>query len=226
MCDHGGMAITSSRRISGSRRVLDRDLLARLDAERQPVLGRRQRTGVLRRVGAPRVVGEVEVEGVRAVVLGLEVEVAAGAVRLASRRRVAERDEQLLDRAGLERVADERAPCRPARSKSSVPTRQASRVLPSEVTISVVLRGVGVGRQRQALDPIAGIGREVAQAGVVMTLLVRDRRLVRATGRSRPCRAGSRAPGPRTRPRGGDARGSSWSWPCVVVAVACSWSCP
>ena len=46
-----------------------------------------------RRVHAIRVVGEVEVERVRAVVLGLEVEVAAGAVGLVAARRVEERHE-------------------------------------------------------------------------------------------------------------------------------------
>ena len=68
--------------------------LARLDPVGQPVLGRRQRARVVRRVDARRVVGEVEVEDVGAVVLGFEVEVAAGAVRLAAARRVEERHEQ------------------------------------------------------------------------------------------------------------------------------------
>ena len=65
--------------------------LAGLDPVGQAVLGRRQRARVVRRVDARRVVGEVEVEDVGAVLLGLDVEVAAGAVGLVAARRVEER---------------------------------------------------------------------------------------------------------------------------------------
>src|SRR5258705_256267 len=90
VCDAGGPSCLSGRGCV----VLDRALLAGLDPHLQPVLGRRQGAGVLRRVGTPGVVGEIEVEGVGPIVLGLEVEVAAGAVGLLAGCRVAEGDEQ------------------------------------------------------------------------------------------------------------------------------------
>ena len=68
--------------------------LAGLDPDRQPVLGRRQRTREPDVVDARRVVGQVEVEGVGAVVLRFEIEVATGAVRLVAARRVEEGHEQ------------------------------------------------------------------------------------------------------------------------------------
>src|SRR3990170_8466269 len=69
-------------------------LLAGFDAHGQPILLGRQWTGVIGREHAGGVIGEVEVERVGAILLGLEVEVAPGFVGLVPRRRVEDRYEE------------------------------------------------------------------------------------------------------------------------------------
>src|SRR5436190_8364892 len=81
------------------------EAFARFDPDRQPVLGGGQWTGGARVVHARRVIGEVEVEGVRPVTLGEKVQVATGSVRLVAARQIQEWHEERLRRARFERVA-------------------------------------------------------------------------------------------------------------------------
>src|SRR5215212_257374 len=81
-----------------------------LDADRQAVLRGRQRAREARVVDARRVVGEVEVDRVRPVALGIQVEVSAGAVRLGAARRIEKGQEHRLGIPVREAIAGEAVP--------------------------------------------------------------------------------------------------------------------
>ena len=158
------------------------ELLARLDAEREAVLGRRERARELRVVDARRVVGEVEVEGPGAVVLGLDVEVAAGAVRLGAGRRVEERDEQGRRRR-CRRTGRGGRPSgrrrRRAHGTGTVPARSASRSRPSVVGIwNDTGSSPSYGSSREVVDDPRLVGIEVGEALEGRPLGRRDRAAV------------------------------------------------
>jgi hypothetical protein len=121
------------------------------------------------------VVGQVEVERVRAVLVRLQVKVAAGAVRLLPGRAVEERDEQVTPipaiegvRGQLARVAvdgEAQDPGAMSRPKAAVGRRD----------LEVGRERAVVGLQAEALEDERLVDREVRQAAEVVALGGRDR---------------------------------------------------
>ena len=196
-----------------------REALPCLDPDREPVLGRRQRARELRRVDAGRVVGEVEVDRVRPVLVGLQIEVAAGAVGLGAARRVEERQEQgpagvralQLVRREPARLAVELELERPGPMRRPEPT-----VRRRDLEGRRLVAGVRV--QRQAFEDEVDVDRVVRQAGERVALVGRDRAADRpleelvllgpeALRSRRRSRAARRGGGARARPRGRGPRG-------------------
>ena len=124
--------------ISVRGRVVGREPLAGPDPHVHAVLGGRERAREARVVHARGLIREVEVEGPRTVLVGLEVEIAPGPVGLRPARRVEEGDEE--DSPGPPRVpasryAVNRRGC-PDSSKRNTPARSAGRRRPSVVGVS------------------------------------------------------------------------------------------
>ena len=132
--------------------------------------GRRFSAGVsghekLRRVDARRVVGEVEVDRVRPVLVRLEVEVAAGAVGLGAARRVEERHEQRVVARGRRRARRRSAAAAAVeleRERARPMGRPELAVRGRDLEVRRLVAGVRL--ERQALEDEVDVDRVVRQA--------------------------------------------------------------
>src|SRR5512140_2591326 len=149
--------------------------LAGLDPDRQAVLRRGQWARVPLVVDARRVVGQVEIEGVRPVVLRLDVEVAAGAVGLRPARGIEERHEQPFSVVAVERVARQAVPFATDLEREDAGPVRRPELAVRRGDLEVGGLATGIRLDRSPVEPERRVDRVVGEAGEGLPLGYGDR---------------------------------------------------